>query len=279
MTGSSAINYRQQVSFSLMSGLLKLENVSVIRGGQNILGPINWSLNQGERWVVIGPNGAGKTTFLQLIAALIHPSRGRVEILGEEMGRVDVFELRPRIGISSAALQEYLPQDERVVDLVLTAAYAITGRWIEEYDLWDESRAKALLDVFGVRELAERTFGTLSEGERKRVQIARSLMANPEILLLDEPAAGLDLGGREDILNRISNFLDEPGAPSSVIVTHHIEEIPRGTTHVLLLKSGIDFAAGEISDVLTEENLNTLFNVNIALRFDGNRYSVISQQA
>ncbi len=262
-----------------MSGLLKLENVSVIRGGQNILGPINWSLNQGERWVVIGPNGAGKTTFLQLIAALIHPSRGRVEILGEEMGRVDVFELRPRIGISSAALQEYLPQDERVVDLVLTAAYAITGRWIEEYDLWDESRAKALLDVFGVRELAERTFGTLSEGERKRVQIARSLMANPEILLLDEPAAGLDLGGREDILNRISNFLDEPGAPSSVIVTHHIEEIPRGTTHVLLLKSGIDFAAGEISDVLTEENLNTLFNVNIALRFDGNRYSVISQQA
>jgi iron complex transport system ATP-binding protein len=279
MTGSSAINYRQQVSFSLMSGLLKLENVSVIRGGQNILGPINWSLNQGERWVVIGPNGAGKTTFLQLIAALIHPSRGRVEILGEEMGRVDVFELRPRIGISSAALQEYLPQDERVVDLVLTAAYAITGRWIEEYDLWDESRAKALLDVFGVRELAERTFGTLSEGERKRVQIARSLMANPEILLLDEPAAGLDLGGREDILNRISNFLDEPGAPSSVIVTHHIEEIPRGTTHVLLLKSGIDFAAGEISVVLTEENLNTLFNVNIALRFDGNRYSVISQQA
>ena len=262
-----------------MSGLLKLENVSVIRGGQNILGPINWSLNQGERWVVIGPNGAGKTTFLQLIAALIHPSRGRVEILGEEMGRVDVFELRPRIGISSAALQEYLPQDERVVDLVLTAAYAITGRWIEEYDLWDESRAKALLDVFGVRELAERTFGTLSEGERKRVQIARSLMANPEILLLDEPAAGLDLGGREDILNRISNFLDEPGAPSSVIVTHHIEEIPRGTTHVLLLKSGIDFAAGKISDVLTEENLNTLFNVNIALRFDGNRYSVISQQA
>ncbi|MGA1117276.1 MAG: ABC transporter ATP-binding protein [Candidatus Nanopelagicaceae bacterium] len=262
-----------------MSGLLKLENISVIRGGQNILGPINWSLNQGERWVVIGPNGAGKTTFLQLISALIHPSRGRVEILGEEMGRVDVFELRPRIGISSAALQEYLPQDERVVDLVLTAAYAITGRWIEEYDLWDESRAKALLDVFGVRELAERTFGTLSEGERKRVQIARSLMANPEILLLDEPAAGLDLGGREDILNRISNFLDEPGAPSSVIVTHHIEEIPRGTTHVLLLKSGIDFAAGEISDVLTEENLNTLFNVNVALRFDGNRYSVISQQA
>lgn len=262
-----------------MSGLLTLENVSVIRGGQNILGPINWSLKQGERWVVIGPNGAGKTTFLQLIAALIHPSRGRVEILGEEMGRVDVFELRPRIGISSAALQEYLPQDERVVDMVLTAAYAITGRWIEEYDLWDESRAKALLEVFGVRELAERTFGTLSEGERKRVQIARSLMANPEILLLDEPAAGLDLGGREDILNRISNFLDEPGAPSSVIVTHHIEEIPRGTTHILLLKSGIDFAAGEISEVLTAENLNALFNVNVALRFDGNRYSVISQQA
>lgn len=257
---------------------MQLENVSVLRGGRAILGPIDWSLQPGERWVVIGPNGAGKTTFLQLIGALIHPSSGTVEILGEKLGHVDVFELRPRIGISSSALADYLPDDERVIDLVLTAAYAIAGRWIEEYDLWDESRAKALLDIFGVRELADRSYGTLSEGERKRVQIARSLMADPEILLLDEPAAGLDLGGREDILKRISRFLDEPIAPASVIVTHHIEEIPRGTTHVLLLSAGKVFSTGSIDQVLSEANLNELFKVDIKLSFDGERYTATSRR-
>ncbi|MEY3320352.1 MAG: hypothetical protein RL393_932 [Actinomycetota bacterium] len=262
-----------------MSTLLNLEDVSVVRDGKVILGPITWSLSTGQRWVIIGPNGAGKTTLLALIGALIHPSSGSVEILGNRMGTVDVFELRPRIGMSSSALQDSLPSNERVVDLVLTAVYAITGRWIEEYDLWDESRAKALLDIFGVRELADRNYGTLSEGERKRVQIARSLMADPEILLLDEPAAALDLGGREDILERISQYLDQEGAPASVIVTHHIEEIPRGTTHVLLLNSGEVFAAGEIDSVLTESNLNQLFGVNIALSHDGLRYSAISRRA
>lgn len=261
-----------------MNALLKLSEVSVLRDGRAILGPLNWTLETGERWVVIGPNGAGKTTFLQLIGALLHPSSGTVEILGERLGQVDVFDLRPRIGISSSALADYLPQDERVIDLVLTAAYAITGRWVEEYDLWDESRAKALLDIFGVRELADRVYGTLSEGERKRVQIARSLMADPEILLLDEPAAGLDFGGREDILDRISRFLDEPAAPASVIVTHHIEEIPRGTTHILLLESGKVFASGEIGSVLTETNLNKLFNVDVQLSFDGRRYSATSRR-
>lgn len=255
-----------------------MEDVSVLRGGRTILGPISWKLETGERWVIIGPNGAGKTTLLALIGALIHPTTGKVEILGSQMGQVDVFDLRPRIGISSSALQDSIPNDERVVDLVLTAAYAITGRWIEDYDLWDESRAKALLDIFGVRELAERSFGTLSEGERKRVQIARSLMADPEILLLDEPAAGLDLGGREDILERISRYLDEPASPASVIVTHHIEEIPRGTTHVLMLSSGQIFASGEIDSVLTETNLNNLFGVDIHLSNDGKRYSAISRK-
>lgn len=279
ITSFSNFVEERQVSFSVMSALLKLEDVSVLRDGKVILGPISWSLSTGQRWVIIGPNGAGKTTLLALVGALIHPSSGSVEILGNRMGSVDVFELRPRIGMSSSALQDSLPGEERVVDLVLTAAYAITGRWLEEYDLWDESRAKALLDIFGVRELSERRFGTLSEGERKRVQIARSLMADPEILLLDEPAAGLDLGGREDILERISRYLDEEGAPASVIVTHHIEEIPRGTTHVLLLSAGGIFAAGEINSVLTESNLNQLFGVEIALSHDGRRYSAISKRA
>ena len=259
-----------------MRRLLGLDEVEVLRDGKRILGPISWELLPGQRWVVLGPNGAGKTTFLQLLGALIHPTRGNVEILGEILGKVDVFDLRPRIGISSSALNESLPNEELVVDLVLTAAYAISGRWIEDYDLWDESRAKALLDIFGIRELATRRFGTLSEGERKRALIARSLMSDPEILLLDEPAAGLDLGGREDILGRISRYLDEDNAPASVIVTHHIEEIPSGTTHVALLKNAELFASGPIGDTLTSENIHSVFGVKVRLSFDGQRYFAAS---
>lgn len=263
---------------SLVTSLLELNEVSVIRDGRNILGPINWKLEPGERWAVIGPNGAGKTTLLQLLSTFMHPSKGIVHVLGNRIGAVDLFELRPRIGLASSALQDLLPGEELVIDLVLTAAYSIAGRWNEDYDLWDESRAKALLDIFGVRELANRTYGTLSEGERKRVQIARALMTDPEVLLLDEPAAGLDLGGREDILNRISNYLDVEGSPASVIVTHHIEEIPAGTTHVLLLQQGLDFASGLVSDVITSENLNQLFGVDVEVRKDGKRYTAISRR-
>jgi iron complex transport system ATP-binding protein len=255
-----------------MQRLLGLDEVEVFRDGNRILGPISWELLPGQRWVVLGPNGAGKTTFLQLLGALIHPTRGSVEILGEKLGQVDVFDLRPRIGISSSALHETLPGHERVVDLILTAAYGISGRWIEEYDLWDESRAKALLDIFGIRELSSRSFGSLSEGERKRAMIARSLMSDPEILLLDEPAAGLDLGGREDILGRISRYLEEDNAPASVIVTHHIEEIPKGTTHVALLKNSKLYSSGPIKETLTSNNLNEVFNVKVRLSFDGERY-------
>jgi len=260
-----------------MSGLLHLSDVEVSRSGRRILGPINWQLLDGERWVVLGPNGAGKTTFLQLLGALIYPSKGTVQLLGETLGSVDVFELRPRIGMSSSALSDSIPMDEKVIDLVLTAAYAITGRWIEEYDLWDESRAKALLDIFGIRELASRTYGTLSEGEKKRSQIARALMADPEVLLLDEPAAGLDLGGREDILNRISRYLNEPSSPASVIVTHHIEEIPTGTTHALFLKNAQIYAAGPILETLTEANIKDVFGVDVKIIFDGVRFFASSK--
>jgi iron complex transport system ATP-binding protein len=161
--------------------------------------------------------------------------------------------------------------------IVLTSAYAIAGRWQEEYDLWDESRAKALLTTFGVRDLAERTFGTLSEGEKKRVQISRALMADPEVLLLDEPAAGLDLGGREDILHRITQYTSDEQSPVTIIVTHHIEEIPAGTTHALLLKDGIVAHAGPISQVLTEENITEVFGVSIQLQFNGARYFASSK--
>ncbi len=260
-----------------MTALLATRAVEVLREGKRILGPLDWQLAPGQRWVILGPNGAGKTTLLKLLAAISFPTQGEVELLGERLGSVDLFELRTRIGFTSSAIADQLPGDERVIDIVLTAAYAITGRWMERYDLWDESRASALLRTFGVKELAERTFGTLSEGEKKRVQIARSLMADPEVLLLDEPAAGLDLGGREDILGRISEYLSGDRAPASVIVTHHIEEIPSGTTHVLMLKDCKSFAAGPIAEVLTERNLEGLFGVPVNLVFDGRRYFATSR--
>ena len=167
---------------------------------------------------------------------------------------------------------EQLPADELVMDVVLTAAYAMLGRWQEKYDLWDESRAMALLTALGVRELGTRTFGSLSDGEKKRVQIARALMADPELLLLDEPASSLDLGGREDLLKRIEVFAKDPLAPATVIVTHHIEEIPVGTTHALLLKDGLCVSQGEVEQVITNANLSAAYGISISVSVEGGRF-------
>lgn len=261
------------ISFAPMATVLELNDVSVRRGSRTILGPLTFRINQGERWVVLGPNGAGKSTLLQILATRIFPTTGRVTLLDKQMGRVDLFELRTRIGICGALIAEDIPYEEKVRDVVLTAAYAVLGRWNEAYDLWDESRAVALLTTFGVRELADRAYGTLSEGERKRVQIARALMADPELLLLDEPAAGLDLGGREDLLKRFSIFAADPMAPASILVTHHIEEIPTGTTHAMVLKDGQIAISGPISEVITSEHMSALFDLPMEVTFDGYRFS------
>lgn len=255
-----------------MGAILQLSDVSVRRGDRIILGPLNWQVLEGQRWVILGPNGAGKTTLLQICSSLIHPTTGEIHILGEKLGRVDVFELRTRIGLTSSALVEQLSPDELVMDVVLTAAYAMLGRWQEKYDLWDESRAMALLTALGVRELGERLFGSLSEGEKKRVQIARALMADPELLLLDEPASSLDLGGREDLLRRIESLSRDPLAPATVIVTHHIEEIPVGTTHALLLRDGVAVAQGEVASVITDQNLTQAYGLAITVQTEGGRF-------
>ena len=255
-----------------MSAIFDFSEVVVRRGDRDILGPINWQVNPGERWVILGPNGAGKTTLLQLCATLIHPTSGTVNILGMQLGKFDIFELRTRIGITSSAFVKDFPEDEIVMDVVLTAAYAMLGRWQESYDLWDESRAKALLTALGVRELGERIFSSLSEGEKKRVQIARSLMADPELLLLDEPASALDLGGREDLLKRLEKLSADPSSPATVIVTHHIEEIPIGTTHALLLKDGEVVAQGAVDRVLTDAFMSAAYGLSISVQSEGGRY-------
>ena len=255
-----------------MGAILQLSDISVRRGDRVILGPLNWQVLEGQRWVILGPNGAGKTTLLQICSSLIHPTTGEIHILGEKLGRVDVFELRTRIGLTSSALVEQISPDELVMDVVLTAAYAMFGRWQEKYDLWDESRAMALLTALGVRELGERLFGSLSEGEKKRVQIARALMADPELLLLDEPASSLDLGGREDLLRRIESLSKDPLAPATVIVTHHIEEIPVGTTHALLLRDGVAVAQGEVVSVITDQNLTQAYGLAITVQTEGGRF-------
>jgi iron complex transport system ATP-binding protein len=256
-----------------VADVLDLRSVSVVRGQSTLLDRLDWAVQEGERWVVLGPNGAGKTTLLQIASTQMHPTRGQVWVLGERLGAVDVFELRPRIGLASAALADLLPAGERVADVVRTASYAVMGRWRETYDGVDDARAQSLLAMLGAAGLSERRFGTLSEGERKRVQIARALMADPELLLLDEPAAGLDLGGREDLVRRLAALAVDPGAPALVLVTHHVEEIPPGFTHVLLLRAGRVVASGPIHAALTAATLSETFGLRLELDVRDGRHA------
>ena len=248
-----------------MAAVVELAGVSIVRNGSTLINNISWEVDESDRWVVIGPNGAGKTTLLQVISAQIHPSSGVAGLLGEVLGTVDVFELRPRIGLTSAALAERIPRGERVHDVVVSASYAVVGRWREQYDELDHERASELLAQLRIDRLANRTFGTLSEGERKRVQIARALMTDPELLLLDEPAAGLDLAGRESLVTTLGELAQDQYAPASVLVTHHVEEIPNGITHAMLLKAGEIVAAGPLRDTLTADNLTKTFEVELSL--------------
>jgi iron complex transport system ATP-binding protein len=252
--------------------VLQFVDVCVRRGAKTLLDRVSWTVEEDERWAVLGPNGAGKTTLLQIAAAHVHPTSGEAYVLGERLGAVDVFELRPRIGLASAALADRIPAGEVVRDVVVSAGYSVLGRWREAYGRLDVRRATTLLERVGVGELAERTFGTLSQGERARVQIARALMTDPELLLLDEPAAGLDLGGREDLLRRLTRFASDPEAPASVLVTHHVEELPPGITHVLLLREGAPVAAGLARDVLTDELLSQTFGVPLTVERSAGRW-------
>jgi len=256
-----------------MNTVLELADVTVRRGRATLLDTVSWTVEEDERWVVLGANGAGKTTLVQLCSAQIHPTTGVAGILGEVLGTVDVFELRPRIGYTSAAVAERIPRHEIVRDVVVSASYGVVGRWREHYDELDHDRARALLVEVGAGKLLDRTFGTLSEGERKRVQIARSLMADPELLILDEPAAGLDLGGREDLVSTMTVLANDPQSPAIVLVSHHVEEIPPGFTHALMLREGRVVARGPMAEVMTAANLTLTFGMSLQLTIEDGRYA------
>lgn len=256
-----------------MSSALDFTDVVVRRDGRNIVDHVTWQVSEEQRWVVLGPNGAGKTTLLQLADTLMHPTSGTVTILGETLGRTDVFEIRPRIGFASTAMARRIPRDETVLNTVMTAAYSVLGRWNEDYEGIDERRARRVLAEWKLEHLAERLFGTLSDGEQKRVQIARAVMTDPELLLLDEPTASLDLGSREELLQLLSGYAASPTTPAMVMVTHHVEEIPVGFTHVMLLREGGTVAQGPIAETLTAEALTEAFGMPIALTVDAGRYA------
>lgn len=256
-----------------MPRALNFTDVVVRREGRNIVDHVNWVVTDDQRWVVLGPNGAGKTTLLQLAATFLHPSQGTVEVLGERLGKTDVFELRARVGFASSAMARQVPRDETVLNAVLTAAWSVLGRWNEQYEDLDERRAMRVLRAWRLEELADRTFGTLSDGEQKRVQIARAVMTDPELLLLDEPTASLDLGAREELLALLGGYASAPSTPAMVMVTHHVEEIPIGFTHALLLRDGAVVASGPIDQTLTAANLSQAFGMPITLDVNDGRYA------
>ncbi|MBA1836040.1 ABC transporter ATP-binding protein [Corynebacterium sp. zg-915] len=252
--------------------LVDMRDVEFNRGGRTLVGPVTWQVELDERWVVIGPNGAGKTTLIRMASAQEFPSAGTVFILGERVGATDMRDLRAAIGVTSSAVAQRVPEDEKVGDLVVSAGYAILGRWREDYDEMDYQQALEVLEQVGAIHLMDRRWGTLSDGEKKRVLVARAVMTNPELLILDEPAAGMDLGGREDLLGYLGDLAMDPDAPAIVMITHHLEEIPAGFTHAMLLDEGEVVAQGLIDDVLTSENVSRAYHQPIEVTNDDGRY-------
>lgn len=253
--------------------VLSFTNASFSRDGNQILRDVSWSVNSDQRWVILGANGAGKTTVLELASGWEKPSAGSVIVLGDNVSTVDSDEIRPRVGLASSGMAKRIPASESVEDAVVTAAYAAAERRGEQFDEIDVRRARRVLGEWRLETLAQRTCGSLSEGEAKRLQIARSIMTDPELLLLDEPTAGLDLGSREEMMQMLSYFAENDSAPAIVMVTHHVEEIPRGFTHVLLLKDGKVVASGPIAETLTSANLTETFGVSVNVMAHDGRYT------
>jgi len=245
---------------------LRLRGVAVVRDGVAILDGIDWDIGPGERWAILGPNGSGKTTLLRVAGMRLLPTRGTVEVLGETYGRSDAREVRRRVAFVSQNILRGLRPTLSAQEVVLTGRDAALETWWHRYDEEDHRRARGLLEAAGLTGADERPFGVLSEGERQKVLLARSLMAEPELLLLDEPAAGLDLGARERLVMYLNSLATDPGTPPLVLVTHHVEELPTGITHAGLVRGGRLTAAGPVADVLTSEAVSFCFGIPITVQ-------------
>jgi iron complex transport system ATP-binding protein len=266
------------VATPVVTPVIRIEHVRVVRNGRALLDDVSWEVGAGERWALLGPNGSGKTTLLKVVGSTLWPTSGTVEILGERLGRVDMRQLRQRIAVVSASVSRTLRPELPALDVVLTGRHAALETWWDEYSDDDRREAGALLaDAgFGDESFAGRPFGLLSEGERQQVLLARALMSSPELLLMDEPAAGLDLGARERLLEQLGALAADPAVPPLVLVTHHLEEIPPGVTHASLMRDGRIVASGAIEDVLTGAAVSEAFAVDVTVERRGGRWSARS---
>ncbi len=259
-----------------MTPALRLIGVGLTRDGRDLLDGIDWEVGAGDRWVVLGPNGSGKTSLVRVASFQTHPSRGEVEVLGQRLGRVNIWNLRNRIGLASSALGDQLRPQLTASDVVVTQLNGALEPWWHSYSDDDRAQAQRCLDRMGVGQYAERELGSLSSGERQRVLLARTLMGDPGVVILDEPSANLDLGGREELVQSLADLAADATAPPIVFVTHHVEEIPPGFTSLLMLRDGRIESSGALADTLTAEALSELFGLKLRLRFEDGRYSAIA---
>jgi len=250
-----------------------LDGVSVIRSGNLLLDGVDWRVGHGERWVLLGPNGSGKTTLVSVASTYIWPSRGNVSVLGLQLGAVDVRELRKRIGIVSASLEARIPTSLTALDVAIAGATGAIAPWWDRPTAAIRAKARELLDLVGCAAIGERGFDLLSSGERQRVQIARALMLDPALLLLDEPAAGLDLGAREQLAALLARLNADEALAATVVVTHHVEEIAAGTTHAIVLRGGHVLAAGPVAETVTGTVLTAAFGLPLRVERVGGRFT------
>ncbi|MDO4664622.1 MAG: ATP-binding cassette domain-containing protein [Actinomycetaceae bacterium] len=252
--------------------VIDIDQVQIIRGQTTILDGVTWKVAEGEHWALLGPNGAGKTTLVSLLTGNIFPSSGTAKILGETLGQTNVAQLRSRVGLASAAQLAQIPPQTEILSFVLTGAYGTAALAGQEFENLDRERARNLAEIFNIERLRGRQFGTLSDGERQRAMIARSLMPDPELLVLDEPSAGLDMGAREELLGALSELAADASSPNMVLVTHHIEEIPAGFTHALVLQEGRVAAAGPVQQTLSAQVLSQAFALPLTVQSEDGRY-------
>ena len=251
---------------------LRFDSVDLDRVTAQILKGVDWTVGREDRWVILGPNGSGKTTMFELASGYLHPTRGAVEILGQRLGRVDVRRLRERIGLVSSAIAKKLMPGVTAESVVVAGRHAALEPWWHSYSGAEHDKARALLTEAGFSEIVDRPFAVLSDGERQQVLLARALINDPDLLLLDEPAAGLDMGGRERLLARLASLAADPLSPPVVMITHHVEEIPVGFTHVLLLRAGRVVTAGPIHEALSAASLSETFGVDLVLEGTSGRW-------